>query len=220
MNRHERRAAAAVSRPTQAPPRVAICIPSMDTWMADTALAFGAMMGAASQRYGLIPINQKSSYVHQARNMIADIAIRQAKAEWLMWFDADMVWPPETLDVLLSHNRDICGADYRKRKPPFDRIGRFVGEDPGVHGTGLHEMLWLPHGVMLVRAEVYQRLKFPWYELLYRGNRHEDLSGEDFLFCEEARKAGYQIWCDMDLTKRVSHIGERAVGYAMAGGPG
>lgn len=218
MNRHQRRAAG-LSRPQpKAPPRVALCVPSMDTWMADTAMAFGAAMAVAAARYGIIPINQKSSYIHQARNMIADIALNQAKAEWLMWFDADMVWPPETLEILMAHGKDIVGTDYRRRKPPFSRIGHFVGEDPGPDGKGLHEMSLLPHGVLLVRAEVYRRLNFPWYELRYLSPHHEGLDGEDAFFCRNAREAGFKIWCDLDLTKRVSHIGERAVGYQAGGG--
>jgi len=32
---------------------------------------------------------------------------------------------------------------------------------------------------------------------------------EDYVFCEMARKAGYQVWCDVDLTKEIGHIGQQ-----------
>ena len=186
----------------------------------------GTSLVAASY-VGIIPINQKGSYIGQNRNQITYKALYEAKADWLMWFDADNVEPIETIMALLQHNKDIVGCDYRKRLPPFDRIGKFLGDDPGENGTGLHEMELLPHGVLLVRAEVYRKLAWPWYREIYYSSDDKHLmhvdpgglkTGEDAFFCQEARTAGLQIWCDLDLTKRVSHLGERGVGYAAGGG--
>ena len=217
MNRHDRRATSKHNAPHLAP-RVAICIPSMGTWCADTAVSLMGLAAFSAPHVGLIPINQKGSYIAFNRNMIAEVALDHAKADWLMWVDADMVVPPDTLMRLLAHDKDIIGCDYRKRLPPFQRIGEFVGDDPGVHGTGLHEMKMMPQGVLLVRAEVYRKLPHPWYRETFDGPRNLYFIGEDIIFTKDARSAGYKVWCDLDLTKRVSHIGERAVGYQEGGG--
>jgi hypothetical protein len=40
------------------------------------------------------------------------------------------------------------------------------------------------------------------------GNR---VMSEDYNFCRKARFAGYQLWCDLDLTWQIRHIGEHSV---------
>lgn len=229
MNRHQRRAIAAQQRhqPEKTPPRVALCIPSGAMWYADMSLSLlGTVLYAAGQ-IGVIPVNQKGSYIGQNRNLIAYKAVYEGAADWLYWQDTDNVVPVETLLTLLDHEKDIVGCDYRKRLDPYDRIGIFLGDDPGVAASGLHEMKLLPHGVLLVRAEVYKKMPWPWYREEYYGSNERHLihvnpgglkNGEDTIFTQEAREAGFQVWCDMDLTKRVSHIGERAVGYVTGGG--
>lgn len=229
MNRHQRRALAAQQRhhPTETPPRVALCVPSGTMWYADMSLSLLAMCLVVANQVGIIPINQKGSYIGQNRNQIAYYAVYKASADWLFWLDSDNVGPVETLATLLGHGKDIVGCDYRKRLPPYDRIGKFLGDDPGEEGTGLHQMTLLPHGVLLVSAEVYKQMPWPWYREEYYGADERHLihinpgglkNGEDTIFTQEAREAGFQVWCDMDLTKRVSHIGERAVGYVTSGG--
>ena len=46
------------------------------------------------------------------------------------------------------------------------------------------------------------------------GEGHEDVPSfsEDLQFCRKARKAGYQIWCDVEVTGAIEHLGEIAVG--------
>jgi hypothetical protein len=31
--------------------------------------------------------------------------------------------------------------------------------------------------------------------------------GEDIFFCQQVQKAGYQIWCDQELSRETAHIG-------------
>lgn len=225
MNRQQRRAA---ERHHKLPPRVAICVPSGAMWHADMAVTFGTMMALAAPHVGLIPINQKGSYIAQNRNLITYRALFEGHADWLMWIDTDNLTPIEILLALLAHDKDIVGCDYRRRLPPFKRIANFIGDDPGVTGSGLHETDLMPQGVLLVRAEVYRKVPWPWYREIYydpltdADMMHADPGGlkmgEDAYFIAEARRVGYKVWCDMDLTRRVSHIGERAVGYEAGGG--
>jgi hypothetical protein len=41
------------------------------------------------------------------------------------------------------------------------------------------------------------------------------LFSEDLAFCRRARRAGYQIWCDLRLTGETAHLGEIKVTCAM-----
>ena len=40
----------------------------------------------------------------------------------------------------------------------------------------------------------------------------EKILGEDYYFCERAREAGFEIWCDGDLSRELAHIGQKAYG--------
>ena len=51
----------------------------------------------------------------------------------------------------------------------------------------------------------------PWFRLEFLEGKDEvgkSTLGEDTIFCRDARKRGYRVWCDTDLTKQIAHIGE------------
>jgi hypothetical protein len=64
----------------------------------------------------------------------------------------------------------------------------------------------LPHGCVLVKREVYEKVPQPHYLQEYVPHLNLEI-GEDIFFCQQAAKAGYEIWCDQELSKEVSHIG-------------
>lgn len=65
---------------------------------------------------------------------------------------------------------------------------------------------------MLVKANVYKELAAPWYEERYNlegatpGNRYGFIS-DDVWFCNNAKEAGYDIWCDVDISQELEHCG-------------
>lgn len=46
----------------------------------------------------------------------------------------------------------------------------------------------------------------------------KNINSEDYFFCNKARQAGYSIWCDLPLTGRIGHIGQRTVTCALPDG--
>lgn len=44
-----------------------------------------------------------------------------------------------------------------------------------------------------------------------RENVARDMTGEDYGFCRKVARAGMQMWCDLDLSFKVSHLGTQAV---------
>jgi hypothetical protein len=59
---------------------------------------------------------------------------------------------------------------------------------------------------MLIRMSVFDRLPKPWFNLVAVGDQ---LRGEDYHFCESARAAGIEVWCDGDLSAELGHIGQK-----------
>lgn len=212
-------------------PRVAVCVPCGDTWkapMAFQALCLGIQSAPHAQVTPLIIVGDDTA---QARNALVRSALAE-DADYILWIDADMIFPPDALLRLLKHNRDIIGADYRRRVPPFGKIGlsiypddpkglpMFKGEKGATQKTGLVERAILGLGLLLVRAEVYRALPTPWFARIYRpeqatADNPDGFSTEDSYFCQVARMNDYRIWCDLDLTAQVLHVGEAVVPWQL-----
>lgn len=241
------------------PTRVAICVPSFDTWKADMSMALVGL-GTYTMTQGAIVqafMNEKSSMVTKARNSLAEKALNFG-ADAILFIDSDLVFPADALVRLLRHNLDIVGATYNKRVPPYETLGHFLGAPRDLSAGGLVEADYLPGGFLLIRTSVLKGIPKPWFfETYYRSpesamesflgladdqyseapppelrkavaevpglqewlqSQRDDkvefdagYMSEDYNFCRKARKAGHRIWCDLDLTYSLSHVGERAV---------
>jgi cellulose synthase/poly-beta-1,6-N-acetylglucosamine synthase-like glycosyltransferase len=238
--------------------RVAVCIPSFDTWKADTSMALiGLGTYTMSQGIALAFVNEKSSMVSKARNSLSEKSLGFG-ADYILFVDSDLVFPHDSLCRLISHGKDIIGATYNKRVPPFETLGHFIGEKRDLSTGGVIEADYMPGGFMLIKTDVLKALPQPWFfETYYRTPEDATLSAlgifadqyrepmpvemaaaiadvpgvkdwlqeqrkdavefdarymsEDYNFCRKARKAGFQIWCDLDLTFQMAHIGEQHV---------
>ena len=78
--------------------------------------------------------------------------------------------------------------------------------------TGVREVEWLASGAMLVRRKVFEYVPFPWFPNLY-GKKVEDFVGSDRSFCRKAKHKDFKIWCDYDLSRKVTHIAEVALTF-------
>ncbi len=189
--------------------KIAICVPSMDRVHADFMTALTGVVGATvtSIPVELQLINHMNSVITDARNRLVQLS-REWGADWLFWLDSDLSFPPDALLRLLRHDLDIVGATYSQRAHPYSILGQFAGEPKDdLAGISLVEALMMPGGLMLMKAGVYEKIAGPWYEDTYRPGTMERI-GEDIDFCFKATKAGFKIWCDLDLTDHVTHMGQ------------
>ena len=87
-------------------------------------MAFQTVCLAAysSQYVNLIPINVRGQDTAEARNSMTKTALDNG-ADYLLWVDADMIFPPDALVRLLNRNVDIAGTEYRRRAPPYAPVG-------------------------------------------------------------------------------------------------
>lgn len=148
------------------PPRVALCVPSGRTWEASTALDVVAVSAySALAGIDLVALNVQSSMISNSRNQSVKLAIDNG-CDYIMWIDSDMRIPPDTIVRLLQHDKDIVGALYNKRVPPYETLGKLIGPkpmDPTELDGGLHEAALMPSGVMLVKTDVYKKIGWPAY---------------------------------------------------------
>jgi hypothetical protein len=146
------------------PLHLGICVPSMGAHLTETALSIAAM-AIVNENNGIYQsiFNQQQASVSCCRNLIAKDAV-QADTDYTLWIDADMAFNPDLALRLLKHEKDIVGATYPQRMPPYVTNGRF----PKGFGPGLAPADFMPFGAMLVKTEVFKKLPRPWFFESYK----------------------------------------------------
>jgi len=182
---------------------VAICVPSGDMVHADFAMNLATLCLNPGSRACII--NAKSSLVALGRNQCVEAAL-VAGASHVFFIDSDMVFPPDALARLLAHNKDIVGCAYAQRVPNPHPLGvTLEGEHVNVT-AGLRKMKIIPTGCLMIKTSVFAKLEKPWFNT---GVEAGKIVGEDYFFCAAAISAGFEIWCDGDLSRGIGHIGQQ-----------
>jgi GT2 family glycosyltransferase len=171
---------------------------------ADFAMAY-AQLCMASAGLPLQLITVKSSIVAQARNNGVELA-RGFGADYILFLDSDMLFPSTALFRLLLHRKDIVGATYTKRVAPFEILGTKLAEQPAVLSGDLLEMQRIPTGCLLIKMDVFEKLSKPYFR--FDIDAQGAIVGEDYVFCDRAREAGFQIWCDAVMSREIGHLGQ------------
>jgi hypothetical protein len=186
-------------------PAIAICVPYHDRVHAQ----FAASLAMAMQRTpNATLIMSRSSIVTRARNACIGAVEKSGRFEFVFFADTDMTFPADTILRLVAHDKDIIGASYMNKSPPYSLMAKTIDGGPITAGTGIIEIAALPLGCILLRRSIFTKMKRPYFRLLddeQTGETH----GEDYVFCRAARSRGYHIFVDIDLTKQVGHIGEQ-----------
>ena len=225
-----------MSEPAPRRPRVAIAMPSYDTWEAETGHdALNLAIFSAPH------VDLTTAFIHgqdtsEARNgIVAGLKALPAEqqVDAILWIDADMRFPPDGLIRLLQHRVPIVGANYRSRKPPFhplglhfdpaEPFGKYIPVPEDGPSAGLDDkMALLGFGFILTRMRVFEHAQWqrPWFVRTWnpQAAREDNPSGfttEDCVFCTMARATGFKICCDLDLTEQVSHIGQMQVPWRL-----
>lgn len=139
----------------------------------------------------------------EGQHKIVDFALNGAtKATHILFLDYDVMPDRDTLEKLLSHDKDIVSGCYplckndtikwclSKEEPftpmPFEEIP-----------DTLFEANYISNGCMLVKTEVFEKLKMPYWEPYLDGPIKS--LGSDLHFFKKAREAGYKLWVDPDV---------------------
>lgn len=195
---------------------VCCLIPARDEVKTEFMLSFVAMMQhcALHPPDGLTGLGfevMRTSILPSGRQSLANAAITLGVSHTL-WLDSDMGFPKDTLHRLLAHDLDVVGVNARERRPPY----RFVVEETPMQRLvtdkttkGVVEVHRMGLAVALVKTSVFHRLDWPFFDFEVLPEK-QTFRGEDYYFCEKARKAGVKFHVDHDLSREVAHIGDFA----------
>lgn len=161
----------------------------------------------------------QGALVDRARNYLVDQMLNHPlNPTHIFFLDADIVPASDTLVQLLRHRLPIVSGLYRKRLPPHEPVA-FVKTHPlkkggrgdlrpiSTKGSRLKQADVVGGGCLLVRREVFEKVKGPWFTSEWRSEGH---LSEDFSFCEKAKKAGYKIV--VDTAVKPSHLEPMGIG--------
>jgi hypothetical protein len=206
-------ASSGTSENTEKRPSVMIAVPAME--MVNAEFAQHLTMAAANMVAHGIKINcafNIGSVITIARRNLVEIFLK-SDFDYIFWVDSDMKFPIDTPIRLLKRNKPIVGANYRRRRFPNPNFtgmsgsaGNFQEFQTTDNSPAMELIDVLPHGLVLVKREVYETIPQPHYLQEFIPEHNLEI-GEDIFFCQRAQKAGYEIWCDQELSREVAHIG-------------
>ena len=189
------------------PPSVMIAVPAME--MVNAEFAQHLAMAAANMVANGVKIN--CAFTIARRNLV-DIFLK-SDFDYIWWVDSDMKFPIDAPMRLLARGKEIVGANYRRRRFPNPNFtgmsgsaGKFTEFQTTDQSPPMELIDVLPHGMVLCKREVYERIPQPHYLQEFIPSLNLEI-GEDIFFCQQAQKAGYQIWCDQELSRETAHIG-------------
>lgn len=177
------------------------------------------LMGGKDAPIGAVNVAYcTGTYVHSARQQLADLALRH-NVDYILWLDSDMRFPKDALGRLLARNEDIVGINYSTRGVPPEFVAiaeskRGIKVVTTDESTGLEECEAIGFGCVLMRAAVLRRLaaehdpaeKGPWFFYRWREDT-KTMVGEDVFFFELMEKIGVRPKVDHDLSRECAHIG-------------
>lgn len=182
-------------------PTVAVLIPCGEMIHTRTVMALVEQLFTAHQTIN-VPLEMlMGSNISESRNQLVKKALT-FNPDYVLFIDSDMYFPRDSLQRLMFWDKDIIGATYCKRAPPFDVIGKTTTGDMPL--SGITEAERLPAGMLLIKASVFKEAPYPWFYESY--DEAGELHSEDTNFCDDARKRGLQVWLECGLSVDVAHL--------------
>jgi len=133
---------------------------------------------------------------------------------WFLHLDADNV-PPQNLLDMIDNDVDICSAVYyvwmEKRLVPLamtrrgksNKYTQFSKDVPD--NQYLIEVDGVGGGGLLIKREVLETIKPPWFKDVFNKEGDKRVLGNDFYFCQKAQSAGFKIWVDLRIFLKHYH---------------
>lgn len=195
--------------------KILIAVPCMD----QVATPFAQSIASLNKVGDCLLSFMMSSLVYDSRNKLVGQALKM-EADYIMWFDSDMIFEPDTMERLLKdieeNDLDIVTGLYFNRRPPFTPVlfseldeenGGATWDDYNKYPKdSLFEVAGCGFGCVLMKTDVLFDIAGKegptWFSPI--GN-----IGEDCAFCIRARRYGYKIMCDSSV--KLGHVGSTVV---------
>lgn len=197
--------------------RILIAVPTFETIYPDTYKSIYDLNGGD---HTLIFDFVRGYDCATARNNIAQRSLNY-KVDYVLMVDNDVVIPQNVLLDMLEDARDVCLGYYAHRNNENVYTGRvsvckllqpngkayynypleseYTAEEMAefrnnkqykirIHGGGM--------GCALIKTDVFNTIKYPWYDWVNYADDNRGMLSEDLYFCEQCRKNGIPVFTD------------------------
>lgn len=201
---------------------IAICIPARGQMEVGTAFDLARMVNhvVRNTEHTINLYTSMGTLIFDQRNNMVEDALAEG-ADYILFIDADMRFPRDTIERLIAHGKWIVGVNATTRSVPVKATAKnLVIDEEGAcnwkqisskNKTGIEQADGIGCGVMLISKETLEAIQKPWFffELLPENK----LLGEDIYFCIKAKDAGIETFIDHDLSQEIGHVGNYTYGW-------
>lgn len=195
--------------------KIFIAVPSMD----QVPARFAQSLAMLRCKYDAVVGFQMGSLVWDSRTKLSQRAIR-CEADYMLWLDSDMEFPPDLLERLMdtlekTPEADIVTGLYFRRVEPYSPVlfEKIQLAGPGANWKEFDQLPEEPvfevegcgFGAVLVPTDVIMSVTAKYGDPFWPQNH----LGEDLAFCIRARELGYHIYCDQTI--KIGHVGHNVV---------
>jgi choline kinase len=195
-----------------------IAVPAKDQMYTHTAFCIQELVKYCTLRgIEVVTSFNLGTLVCNQREVLAEEFL-ESGADYILWIDSDMMFPPDVFKKLKNRNVDIVACTYSTRALPFKGVAysemnnwqSWISSDSEkvleiAEGVGMGMMLCSKHSVESVAKP---RFQIKWV------SESEDYMGEDFFFCKLLRNQGFNIHIDIPTSKEIYHIGTFGYGFS------
>jgi hypothetical protein len=110
---------------------------------------------------------------------------------------------------ILPHSRYTLVKQSQRHNATHNTTAWVAPDVPVVttpDSTGLEKAWRTGFAVVMVKAEVFAAMDAPYFGLEFVPEK-DQFRGEDYVFFDRARAAGFELYVDHDLSKQVNHMG-------------
>jgi len=165
---------------------------------------------AANGKHNIALYNPERMSIDRMRNQCAKIAI-ESKADYLLFWDDDVLVPLDFIDSLISCNADIAAADVIIRGYPFNHMAFMSDSKGGLAPIEKLEPLVkkqkspvlnvgaIGFSLCLIKVELLKKMTDPWF---ITGMTNT----EDIYFCLKAKAVDKNVTIKLDTRVQCGHI--------------
>lgn len=169
-------------------------------------LSVTLMQQYAAGRYILAIAASKAAYIDMMRYKALDSA-RKHSPDYLLWLDADQVYPMETPEILMKHidsGKDVVGGitPHRATGEPLvydiEKDGQMSTKKDIVPYTGMVKVEGMGLGGIMMNPKIFDTLDAECLQSSWHPKLNIKM-GEDLAFYSNCKKHNIDVWCDTNL---------------------
>jgi hypothetical protein len=214
-------------------PKVFICTPAFEgkvyaQYTIALAETFRLLGGHGIE--SVLRISVSGSLLCAERNRLTE-QFMQTDCTHMLCIDSDIGWPPQAVIAMLQRDKDFIAGCYPARTEKVFLFRPVFNEDNSLKVNveqGLIRMTHVPAGFMLIKRKVIEKMREKFPELYFEPKHPDNHTskghclfqtmimdgefwGEDYVFCQRAIEAGFEIWVDPMI--EFDHAGNKGALY-------